>query len=128
VQLLKTIAYPNALLDDASRDYELNLMTNVDPSQAWGVSAGVASGVTVALKNGWLPLDSGKWQVNSVGYVNGEGRDYLIVVLTNGNDTEADGIDAVEGLSSLVWQELAPEPTGSHSARARHSSYAGRHR
>ena len=55
VQLLKTVAYPNSVLTDASRSYELGLMTNVDPTQAWGVSAGVPSGVTVALKNGWLP-------------------------------------------------------------------------
>jgi hypothetical protein len=46
--------------------------------------------------------------VNSIGYVNGDGRDYLIAVLTSANTTEAQGIETVEGLSKLAWQELAP--------------------
>jgi beta-lactamase class A len=108
VQLLRTAAYPNNVLTTASQSYELGLMSNVDQSQAWGVSAGVAPGTAVALKNGWLPLGSGGWQVNSIGYVNGDGRDYVIAVLTNGNGTEAGGIATIEGLSSLIWQALAP--------------------
>jgi Beta-lactamase enzyme family len=107
VQLVRLVAYPNNVLTPASQSYELGLMSRVDPSQAWGVSAGVAPGTTVALKNGWLPLDGGGWQVNSVGYVNGDGRNYVIAVLTDGS-TEAGGISSIEGLSSLVWQALAP--------------------
>ena len=107
VQLLRTVAYPNAILTPASQAYELNLMEHVDPGQTWGVSAGVVAGSTVALKNGWLPLDSGGWQVNSIGYVDGDGRDYVIAVLTT-DDTEADGINFIQGLSGLIWQELAP--------------------
>jgi hypothetical protein len=107
VQLLRTVVYPNAKLTAASQAYELNLMEHVDSDQAWGVSAGVGSGSTVALKNGWLPLDSGGWQVNSVGYVDGQGRDYVIAVLTD-DDTEANGINFIQGLSGLIWQELAP--------------------
>jgi hypothetical protein len=107
VQLLRTVAYPNAILTPASQAYELNLMENVDSDQAWGISAGVGAGSTVALKNGWLPLDAGGWQVNSIGYVDGLGRDYVIAVLTD-DDTEADGINFIQGLSGLIWQELAP--------------------
>jgi hypothetical protein len=107
VQLLRTVAYPNATLTPASQAYELNLMENVESDQAWGVSAGVGAGSTVALKNGWLPLDSGGWQVNSIGYVDGQGRDYVVAVLTD-DDTEADGINFIQGLSGLIWQELAP--------------------
>jgi hypothetical protein len=107
VQLLRTVAYPNAVLTPASQAYALNLMENVESDQAWGVSAGVVAGSTVALKNGWLPLDCGGWQVNSIGYVDGQGRDYVIAVLTD-DDTEADGINFIQGLSGLIWQELAP--------------------
>ena len=107
VQLLRTVAYPNAVLTPASQAYALNLMENVESDQAWGVSAGVGAGSTVALKNGWLPLDSGGWQVNSIGYVDGQGRDYVIAVLTD-DDTEAVGINFIQGLSGLIWQELAP--------------------
>jgi hypothetical protein len=106
--LLKAVAFPNGLLTDDSRQYELGLMTHVDPDQAWGISNGVAPGATVAIKDGWLPLDSGGWQINSIGYVYGDGRNYLIAVLTNGDATESQGIDTIEGLSALVWQGLAP--------------------
>jgi hypothetical protein len=108
VQLLQKVAYPNSLLSDTSRAYMLSLMTNVDPSQSWGISAGIPPGVTVAIKNGWLPDDSGIWQVNSIGYVDGDGRNYLIAVLTNGYTTEGQGISTIEGLASRVWTELAP--------------------
>jgi hypothetical protein len=46
-------------------------------------------GVTVALKNGWkyVPActaqdESCPWQVNSIGWVSGQGRDYVLAVLT----------------------------------------------
>ena len=107
VQLLRTVAYPNDVLTPASQSYELGLMSHVEADQAWGVSAGPGANATVALKNGWLPLDAGGWQVNSIGYVNGDGRDYVIAVLTDGA-TEANGIATIQGLSGLLWQELAP--------------------
>jgi hypothetical protein len=107
VQLLRAVAYPNAVLTPASQAYELGLMEHVDADQSWGVSAGVTAGATVALKNGWLPLDAGGWQVNSIGYVDGLGRNYVIAVLTD-DDTEANGIAFIQGLSALIWQALAP--------------------
>jgi beta-lactamase family protein len=108
VQLLKAVAYPNSVLTNASRSYELSLMKDVDPDQAWGISAGVSPRATVAIKNGWLPLDAGGWQMNSIGFVKGDGRDYLVAVLSNGNASEAQGIDTIERLSTLIWKELAP--------------------
>jgi hypothetical protein len=107
VQLMRTVAYPNGVLSTASQGYELGLMSHVESDEDWGVSAGPGADATVALKNGWLPLDSGGWQVNSVGYVDGDGRNYVIAVLTDGA-TEANGISTIEGLSGLIWQELAP--------------------
>jgi beta-lactamase class A len=107
VQLLRTLAYPNAVLSTAAQSYALGLMSHVESGQAWGVSAGPGTSASVALKNGWLPIDTGGWQVNSEGYVNGAGRDYVIAVMTYGA-SEATGIATIEGLSSLIWQELAP--------------------
>jgi hypothetical protein len=110
LSLLKQLVAPGRgpLLPAAERSYALSLMENVSPGQAWGVSGGVPAGVTVALKNGWLPLNdaSTDWQVNSVGWVSGDGRDYLIAVLSTGNPTEQYGINTISGLSSLVWSAL----------------------
>ncbi len=108
--LLKQIVAPGArpLLSAAARSYALSLMENVAPDQRWGVSGGVPDGVTVALKNGWLPLDTANtnWQVNSVGWVSGRGRDYLLAVLSTGNPTEQYGIDTINTLSADVWSAL----------------------
>jgi hypothetical protein len=99
---------PRPLLSRAQRNYVLSLMENVTPDQRWGVSGGVPAGVTVALKNGWLPLNDANtdWQVNSVGWVSGAGRDYLIAVFSTGNPTEQYGIDTINALSSVVWNAM----------------------
>jgi Beta-lactamase enzyme family len=99
---------PRPLLSDAQRTYALSLMENVAPGQRWGVSGGVPAGVTVALKNGWLPLNDANtdWQINSVGWVSGDGRDYLIAVFTTGNPTEQYGIDTINALSSRIWTAM----------------------
>jgi len=108
--LLKQLVVPGPrpLLSPAQRDYALSLMENVAPGQRWGISGGVPAGVTVALKNGWLPLNdaSTDWQVNSVGWVSGAGRDYLVAVFATGNPTEQYGIDTLNGLSSLIWNAM----------------------
>jgi hypothetical protein len=110
LSLLKQLVVPgrHPLLSAAQRSYALSLMENVKPDQAWGVSGGVPAGTKVALKNGWLPLtdDNTNWQVNSVGWVHGGGRNYLIAVLSTGNPTEQYGIDTINGLSSRVWSAL----------------------
>jgi hypothetical protein len=106
--LLKQLVVPgsSSLLGPAERAYALSLLENVTPGQAWGASGGVPAGVSVALKNGWLPLNDTDWQINSVGWVSGDGRDYLIAMLSTGSPTEQYGIDTVSGLSSRVWAAL----------------------
>jgi hypothetical protein len=62
----------------------------------------------LALKNGWLPLDQAEtdWQINSIGWISGPQRDYLMAVLTTGNPTEQYGIDTIDGLSGIVWKNM----------------------
>jgi beta-lactamase class A len=108
IALLRILIEPNALLTLSERDYVLGLMENVAPDQRWGVSAGVPPGATVALKDGWLPLDGpdSDWQVNSIGWIVGYGRDYLMAVLATGNPTEQYGIDTADWLSAIVWSAM----------------------
>jgi len=105
IALLRQLVMPGSLLTGAERGYALSLMEDVTPSQRWGVSGGVPAQVTVALKNGWLPLQGtdSDWQVNSVGWVSGGGRNYLIAVLTTGNPSEQYGIDTIDQLAATVW-------------------------
>ena len=108
VTLMSRFAFPNATLSTSSRNYGLGLMEQVEPDQDWGVSAGVPAGTTVALKNGWLPLGSSgsDWQVNSIGWVNGAGRNYVLAVLTTGSPTESYGIGTIESVANSIFAQL----------------------
>jgi beta-lactamase class A len=111
VRLVSRFAYPNSVLSNADRKYGLNLMEHVESDQAWGVSGGVPAGVTVALKNGWLPHDlaaNSDWQVNSIGWIFGHGRDYVLAVLTNHNPTQAYGEETIQAIASKMFAELGP--------------------
>lgn len=100
--LVAYFAWPNAVLNDSSRQLGLSLMHQVVAWQAWGVSAGPPPG-SVALKNGWLPRTDG-WHVNSIGAVTPAGP-YVITVLTSSSTaTEAQQIATIEGVSRIVWQ------------------------
>ncbi|HEY0718278.1 MAG TPA: serine hydrolase [Streptosporangiaceae bacterium] len=107
--LLRELISPSSLLTSAQRSSALELMENVTPAQRWGVSGGVPSQATVALKDGWLPLNaaSTNWQVNSIGWVSGGGRGYLMAVLTTGNPSEQYGITTIDQLAALVWRHMA---------------------
>jgi hypothetical protein len=106
--LLRVLVNGSSLLSPADRSYVLSLMEDVEPDQRWGVSAGAPPGVRVALKNAWVPLTAPgtDWQVNSEGWLSGDGRDYLIAVLTTGNPDEQYGIDTINTLSAMLWPAM----------------------
>ena len=110
-------------------------MENVEPDQRFGITCGPWGtvcvkpdyappdpDVTVALKNGWKtlpsctqPIDQCPWQVNSTGWVDGNGRDYVIAVLTTRDPVGTGGIygfdygiETIQGVSRIVWDNLAP--------------------
>ena len=95
--LLKLLTSTNSVLTTASRDYVLGLMARVVSYERWGVPAGAPTDVTVHVKNGWLPLPTHGWRINSIGSFSGPGKDYMIVVLTDDNPTMAYGVDTVAG-------------------------------
>jgi beta-lactamase class A len=103
LKLLELLATPGKVLSTASRAYALWLMAHVVPSQRWGVPAGAPKGVTVSVKNGWLPDPrNGLWHINSIGVFRGKNVDYQIAVLTSGNPTMAYGITTVEKVADTV--------------------------
>jgi beta-lactamase class A len=109
VRLVKTFVFPNQLLPNAARLYGLRLMESVEAGQAWGVTGGVPAGTLVAVKNGWLPLQgSSDWQIDSIGWINGHGRNYVLAVLTNGNASESYGIQTIQTIAQTVYRELRP--------------------
>jgi len=103
--LLGLLARPNAVLSGGSRAYSLGLMARVIPGQRWGTPAGAPAGVTVHVKNGWLPDGTG-WHVNSIGVFTGRGVNYAIAVLTDDNPSERYGIDTIQDVARVVHREL----------------------
>ena len=108
LKLLRTVLFPGPLLDRVSRDYEYGLMRSIVPYDTWGVTAGPQGHAKVAFKNGWLP-DPVQWQVNSIGSVDGDGRHYLITVMSAHNPTWDYGIDTIEHISRAAWHDLDGE-------------------
>jgi hypothetical protein len=137
VALMKVFAYgkPRRVLGEGARAYGLHLMESVDPTQRWGISCGPwgtscptdamsspppVPGITVALKNGWKtlptcppPIAQCPWQVNSTGWVKGDGRDYVLTVLTTEDPVGTGdtfgfryGIETIQGVSKLIWANL----------------------
>ncbi len=104
--LLDLLTQPNPVLSAAYREYQLRLMARVIPGQRWGTPAGAPAGVTVHVKNGWLPDGTG-WHINSIGAFTGTGVNYAIVVLTDDNPSEQYGIATIEDVARLVHQELS---------------------
>lgn len=64
--------------------YLLDLMSQVEDDQAWGVGAPRGAAVKTQMKNGWVQFQStdNLWAVNSIGHVFGDGRDYLLTIMT----------------------------------------------
>ncbi len=104
--LLGLLTSTNSVLNAASRAYALGLMARVIPSQRWGVPAGTPAGVTVHVKNGWLPRATHGWRIHSIGSFSGRGRNYLIAVLTQDNPTMAYGVRTIENVAEVIHRDL----------------------
>jgi hypothetical protein len=113
---LHLLTTKNSVLSTARRRYELFLMKHVVSWQRWGVPAGAPAGVTVHVKNGWLPLAQHGWHINSIGAFTSPGRVYLITVLTNNNPSMAYGVTTVENAATVINHDLNP---GSRAVVAR---------
>ena len=110
IKILEQLSGPSRLLTKADQAYQLSLMTDIDPGEGWGVSGGVPKGVTVALKNGWVPLTSNSdWEVNSIGWIHGDDHDYLLAVLTAHDPSEGYGINTIRRIAASVYRTFGTE-------------------
>ena len=103
--MIRTLVEPNPVLTDASRDYVLNLMENITPSQDWGATGGVPTGVTVALKNGFAVIDQVADQHHRMGQWR---RPRTIHRRAHQRGASRYGDDTVNAVSGLVWNSLGP--------------------
>ncbi|WP_040161555.1 serine hydrolase [Nigerium massiliense] len=87
--LIDKIVHGTPALTEQERFYLLDLMAKTEADQTWGVGAPKTSAtahpvVRVWMKNGWVQFQStdGMWAVNSMGRVEGDGRDYLLAMMS----------------------------------------------
>jgi beta-lactamase class A len=106
--LLGRLAGDSGPLDAESRTLALGLMGTVQADQRWGVSAAARPGERTAIKNGWLPrsTEGGRWIINSVGRITGDGVDVSLAVLSHGHGSMDAGVTAVEKVSRLTRTHL----------------------
>jgi beta-lactamase class A len=106
LQLMRLLTEHNSVLTDSSRGYELGLMNHVVSWERWGVPTGAPSGLTTYVKNGWLN-DPVLWVINSIGAVEGHGRDYKMAILTyNTSSNEQYGINTVNAIATVANRDL----------------------
>ena len=98
LRLLRDLTSTPSPLDRASRSFELDLMEDVTPDQAWGVSAAASPGTSVAVKNGWLP-DPQLWVINSIGVIQHAHQQLLVAVLSDDQPSEGIGIAQVKAVA-----------------------------
>jgi len=104
VRLVQQIAESTGILTATARRYAATLMANVIASEDWGITSGVSQGTTVSLKNGWLPIHGyTDWTVNSIGWIHGNGHDYIAAILTDGNATMGYGQQTIATISQQFW-------------------------
>src|SRR5581483_7383903 len=73
-------------------------MSNVTPTQRWGITAGMRKGWDVALKNGFYPMPGHGWRAGSTGFLRAPRghKGYAITVMTDQNRTQIAGIRLVQ--------------------------------
>jgi hypothetical protein len=104
--LLRLLVKPNSVLTPGERSYELYLMAHVIASQRWGTPAGVPSGFTVHVKNGWLPVSGYGWFINSLGAFTKTGQTYTVDILTDRNSTMSYGVTTVQDIARVINRDL----------------------
>ena len=111
VQLLRQVFTSDSALSSANREYIQGLMGGVEQDERWGVSAGADdssdTATDYALKNGWLPRSATNlWEINSIGEVEHDGREYLVAVLSANNESEDGGIDVIQNVAKAAVDGL----------------------
>jgi hypothetical protein len=96
----------------AYRDVAWGYMSDVTPTQRWGITAGMRQGWRVALKNGFYPIPGHDWRVGSTGFLRAphERSGYAITVMTDDDVTQVAGIRLVERVVRRAADALASGP------------------
>lgn len=99
---LLTRLYQGTILTAHHRDLAFYWMEHIESDQQVGVGDTAPNGVTVAMKDGWLPGPDGAWAMNSSGIVMSARENYIISVYTHEQNSLADGQAIARHVCSTV--------------------------
>lgn len=98
-------------VDGGDLDSLRGWMDPQDESQTWGVGAmkgqtvGGQAVTGVGVKNGWLPDDSQKWSINSMGWVRTGEKAFSVGLVSSGFPDQQSGMDAASEAVRAVFRE-----------------------
>jgi beta-lactamase class A len=114
--LNKVVGTTDSPLPEAQRKILRNLMTSVNPDQAWGAgpSAGIPKLWTAAVKNGWYLSVAGDrppvglWRINTLGYVWDQEMSprWIFTGYSNTWKTQESGISAWNSITTQLTKTL----------------------
>jgi hypothetical protein len=111
--IVRRMLFGGGPMHRAYRSIAWHYMSNVTPTQRWGITAGMRRGWDVALKNGFYPISDRGWRVGSTGFLRAPhtNHGYAITIMTDQDVTQADGIRLVQRVARRVAAVLAGGPT-----------------
>jgi hypothetical protein len=89
------------LMRGPHREFALGLLGSVIPEQSWGIPAAAGARWAVRFKGGWRSTDLGQL-VHQVAELRDGDRKLAIAVLTDGQPTQAYGIETVRGIAERL--------------------------
>ena len=108
--LADLLVHGTPAIHQEDRLYLLDLMSRTNPSQTWGIGHDKGKDVHVSMKNGWVQFKSldNLWGVNSMGHVQGRGRDYVAAIMTR-MPTFDEGSALVDAIGADLFRILEGE-------------------
>ena len=106
--MVSAVLSSDDVLDGARRATARFMMADVVDEQRWGVFAPEGDDVYVAGKNGWGPMPDG-YHLNTTGWVVGEGREYVLGVLSTSPRGFRYGRETISTVARLCHDALGEE-------------------
>jgi beta-lactamase class A len=98
------------ILNANDRAFAQNLMSNIDPTQSFGIGQTAPLDATAFYKDGWLQDDQGVWTVGTVGVVARGGHTFIIAGYETRDNDFYDGWTILDDACTAIMESLPSGP------------------